>query len=156
MQISEQDKWWLIGWLEGEGSFLCGPPSKPNSPSIVGVSTDEDVIRRVSKLFNVSYYETKRKRKNPKHKKVWRVCKKCYDAVEFMKQIQPYMSQRRKAQIDRVVASYRPNKRKILTKDVIVQIRELCQTNVRQQDIAEKFGITREMVNKIHRKKVHV
>ena len=49
------DFYWLCGLLEGEGSFMKGPPSRPQYPILTVTSTDEDVLQRVSKLFGVGY-----------------------------------------------------------------------------------------------------
>jgi hypothetical protein len=42
---------WLAGLLEGEGSFLKGPPSAPRHPVLALQMTDEDVVARVAAMF---------------------------------------------------------------------------------------------------------
>jgi hypothetical protein len=37
---------WLAGLLEGEGSFMPGPPSNPRMPIICLAMNDEDVMAR--------------------------------------------------------------------------------------------------------------
>jgi len=46
--MEDADFYWLCGLLEGEGSFMKGPPSRPQYPVISMCSTDEDVMQRVS------------------------------------------------------------------------------------------------------------
>lgn len=49
--ISNEDLHWLAGLLEGEGSFLKGPPSAPRHPVVALQMTDEDVVSRVAAMF---------------------------------------------------------------------------------------------------------
>jgi hypothetical protein len=47
IELSQQETLiWLAGILEGEGSFMKGPPSSPNRPVISMVTTDIDVALR--------------------------------------------------------------------------------------------------------------
>ncbi len=47
----KQETIWLSGWLEGEGSFMKGPPSQLNLPVVSGCSTDKDVMQRSNSLL---------------------------------------------------------------------------------------------------------
>jgi helix-turn-helix resolvase-like protein len=42
--MSPQELHWLAGWLEGEGSFMAPPPSKPRCPRISAQARDQDVV----------------------------------------------------------------------------------------------------------------
>jgi hypothetical protein len=42
---------WLAGLLEGEGSFMVGPPSSPGLPVIAVNMTDNDVMARIGRIF---------------------------------------------------------------------------------------------------------
>ena len=42
---------WLAGLLEGEGSFMTGPPSSPGLPVIAVNMTDHDVMARIGQIF---------------------------------------------------------------------------------------------------------
>ena len=53
--MTTKEKYWLAGLLEGEGSFMPGPPSRPNCPIIACEMSDKDVIDRVADLFGVTY-----------------------------------------------------------------------------------------------------
>lgn len=43
---------WLAGLLEGEGSFMAGPPSSPGLPVLAVNMTDHDVMARLGRIFN--------------------------------------------------------------------------------------------------------
>jgi DNA-binding XRE family transcriptional regulator len=156
MTISNSDLCWLAGYLEGEGSFSCGPPSKPGQPVISVSSTDEDIIARVALLWGVNYSEAKRKKKNPKHKLAWTVQKRSYPAVQLMLLLRPIMSNRRQQAIDKAVASYLKHgtKRRLLPEEVET-IRAMCKTVMSQKEIGKQFGVSRETVNKIKNGKFH-
>lgn len=153
-----EDKFWLIGFLEGEGSFLRGSPSAPNNPKIMACSTDEDVIARAAKILDCGYHSIKKQKEH--HKPCWRLRKVGRKAVLIMQEIQSHMGLRRQGQIQRVLDSYNwdslsPVERKV-SQDTVLEIRKLCaKGNLTQKEIAERFSITREMVNKIHRRKRH-
>lgn len=49
--VAEHDRYWLAGLLEGEGSFLKGPPSAPRYPVLSLQMTDEDVVARVAAML---------------------------------------------------------------------------------------------------------
>ena len=54
MDILRDDLLWLAGLLEGEGSFVKGPPSRPNAIGIAVEMIDEDVVERLANLFRVA------------------------------------------------------------------------------------------------------
>lgn len=66
IKIDNNDLYWLAGILEGEGSFMKGPPSAPNSPVVSCNMTDLDVIEKISKIFNRTVLFSKSR--NSKHK----------------------------------------------------------------------------------------
>ncbi|MCA1643648.1 MAG: hypothetical protein LC785_17285 [Acidobacteria bacterium] len=71
--MDESDFYWLCGLLEGEGSFMKGPPSRPQYPALSITSTDEDVIQRVASLLAVSYCRVTKRREHWKSGKVRRL-----------------------------------------------------------------------------------
>lgn len=98
---------WLGGLLEGEGSFLKGPPSSPNQPRISLQMTDYDVIWRVSKMFGVSYIYGSSDRRSKSWKKVFKVMLKGRRAIAMMKLLRPFMGTRRRKQIDVAIKSWK-------------------------------------------------
>jgi hypothetical protein len=50
--MDDRTKYWIAGWLEGEGSFMAKTPAG-GGPTVSGVSTDYDTICRVGEIFGV-------------------------------------------------------------------------------------------------------
>lgn len=95
---------WLAGLLEGEGSFVKGPPSSPRCPRIQLPMTDCDVVERVARLFDRRVFRSDRG--------VERGYKPCYltslkgaAAVTLMRSLRPLMGARRRGQIDRALSA---------------------------------------------------
>jgi len=102
--MEEKDFYWLVGILEGEGTFLKALPSKKNKISIQLQMTDEDIVNRVAKLLGVAYYKCMPKKKH--HKVSFRCAITGFKAAELMEKIKPFMGSRRQLQIEKVIASY--------------------------------------------------
>lgn len=100
----ELNFYWLIGLLEGEGSFLKPSPSKPREPKIDVEMKDEDVIKRVAALFGVGYRRRDRHRENTSVTFHVRLAGK--RAAQLMWRLRPFLSLRRQAQIDRAIQCY--------------------------------------------------
>lgn len=100
----ETNFFWMVGLLEGEGSFLRPSPSKPREPKIDVEMKDEDVIKRVSALLGVGYRQRDRHRENTSVTYHVRLAGK--RAAALMWRLRPYLSARRQAQIDRAVQCY--------------------------------------------------
>jgi hypothetical protein len=95
---------WVVGLLEGEGSFMAGAPSEPNRLRISIAMTDEDVIARFAAFVNLKYSALASR--SEQHKNVFRVTIRGAHAAEFMKQVQPHLGQRRQQQINEALATY--------------------------------------------------
>jgi hypothetical protein len=108
VDVTEIEVAWLAGLLEGEGSFSKGPPSKPNLPRIQLSSTDEDVVSRVARLFDIRYCCARAR----KHinliptKPIFQLQVRGSKAVIWMKRVEPHMGVRRKEQIRVALASH--------------------------------------------------
>jgi hypothetical protein len=92
---------WLAGILEGEGSFLAGPPSEPRCPAIRLPMTDRDTVVRVSELFRRAVVATRPRQAH--HKVAYVTTIKGAPAARMMRAIAPLMSPRRRAQIERAL-----------------------------------------------------
>lgn len=156
--MDERDRlFWLVGLLEGEGSFLVGPPSDPTRPRISIQMTDEDVIQQVAKLFGRTYYKCGNRSPNS-WKDSYAVKVRGAKAVEIMRQIRPYMSARRKAQIDRALTCW-PDKegtlrsgeaRASLTEHEVAAIRQRLQTtSVRLRELADEYDVSLHVMKDI-------
>lgn len=101
--MTEKEKYWLAGLLEGEGSFMKGPPSDPNRPRITIGMTDRDVIEKVADLFGVEYIaEIDRE----DYKTSYKVQIRGMKAIDLMCELRPLMGERRQQQIDKAANSY--------------------------------------------------
>ncbi|MBV9865230.1 MAG: hypothetical protein JO316_07760 [Abitibacteriaceae bacterium] len=141
MELVEQ--YWLAGILEGEGSFMAGPPSKPNLPSIQMTTTDEDVAIRVASLLGVkSRAISGRRFAENGWKQAYFVVLKGERAYHLMAQLKPLMSRRRQQQIDKAMACF--CKKKLgtgqlkLTDDMI---REIKTSADEAKHLARRFDV---------------
>jgi hypothetical protein len=143
---------WLAGLLEGEGSFLCGPPSQPNRPRIVLDMTDRDVVARAAKLMAVKNAAFTPRRRNPKWKPSYIVSVSGVAAFHLMTKLRPLMGERRQGQIDAALACYIDRSKKISAARV-EEIRAAVRAGRTQLAVAAAFGVARETVNKIVRRR---
>jgi hypothetical protein len=104
---------WLAGLLEGEGSFMVGPPSNPRMPLIAVHMTDEDVMARVGRIFERKLHVVRPR--NPRWRTSYLIRVQGGNAVRWMRLLRPLMGARRQGQIDRVLASYDPRPSALLT-----------------------------------------
>ena len=141
---------WLAGLLEGEGSFMKGPPSKPNAPIISISSTDKDVIQKVSDIWGRKYTTVRRHLEKWKASYLVRISGK--RAIRWMEALSPFMSERRKFQIHTAIASHTlllPGRRLLSDSDVR-QIRLLAQTGeFTMRELGEQFGVDHSSISRI-------
>ena len=138
--IASPDLCWLAGLMEGEGSFLAPSPSAPRSPGLQVTMVDRDVIARAGSLLGVGVMVIRARKAH--WSTAYSVRVRGARAVLWMKLLRPLMGTRRKAQIDRAVASYAPDPRRHLNDDRATDaLRRLAEgESVRR--VAERFGTT--------------
>jgi hypothetical protein len=107
-RIDEQEFHWLVGILEGEGTFLRGAPSKPGTPVLRVSMTDRDVVERVATLFGRAVVRLRRRK--PHHKLPYATTIKGAPAVQVMSAVRPFLGKTRKLQIDRAISSLQTRK----------------------------------------------
>lgn len=56
-----EDLYWLAGLLDGEGTFLHGPPSSPSVPVVRVEMTDLDVVEHVAGMFRRTVQRNKQR-----------------------------------------------------------------------------------------------
>ncbi len=129
---------WLAGLLEGEGSFLVGPPSAPRYPVLALQMTDQDVVARVAAMFGrkLGRWESRNARERP----VFLVRITGAKAVAWMTALHPLMGERRRAQIDRAVASYAPTPTALLDDTTARHALNLLATGSSVREVAEQVG----------------
>lgn len=136
---------WLAGLLEGEGSFISGPPSKPHSPRISIQMTDRDVMENVGALFGRGLFA--KQPQNPRNKMIYSCYQQGSRAVALMKFLRPLMGTRRQAQIDKALASYKPHKNygNVYPTQEQILAHGLCPARV----IAKHYGVSISYVSKV-------
>jgi hypothetical protein len=146
--MKDSDFYWLVGLLEGEGTFVKGPPSDPNKIAIRLQMTDEDVVSRAAKLLDASYQRYVPS--NLRFKNTFCVSVTGYPALHVMKQLRPFMGIRRQEQIDSVIASWHPRPRRI-SRDQGEEIVHLFRSKQRSAvSLAEEYGVTKWAIYAIH------
>lgn len=100
--------YWLAGILEGEGTFLSGPPSEPNSPIVRLCMTDVDVVARAAALLDRAVTPVRARQAHHKPPFVTQI--KGAGAVALMAAVRPVLGPDRTAQVDRVLASWAPRR----------------------------------------------
>jgi len=102
--MEHQDFHWLTGILEGEGTFLHGPPSSPNAPAVRVVMTDRDIIERVASYFERAIVAIKPR--ESWHKPAYATTLRGLPAVRLMAKARPELGTVRQAKIDQVLADW--------------------------------------------------
>jgi hypothetical protein len=103
------DLYWLAGILEGEGTFVSGPPSQPNSPIARISMTDLDTVTRAAGRLDRAV--TPVRARKPHHKPVFNTQIKGAEAVALMMAVRPILGPDRTRQIGRVLAGWAPRRR---------------------------------------------
>jgi hypothetical protein len=136
--ITEVDLHWLAGLLEGEGTFMTGPPSAPRTPAIQFWMTDRDVVERAAAMMNATVFVVAPRRAHWKTAYAVRV--RGPRAVVWMRRLRKLMGTRRREQIDRAIASYAPDPRRVLDDTRAGEaLRRLAAGDTVKQ-VAEDFG----------------
>ena len=107
--LSPVDLAWVCGFLEGEGSFGAYETNKKPSKKYARVqcsNTDLECIERLKALLGGNVYKQKPREGKPHYKPIYMWSLNASEQAKgVMRLMQPYMSTRRQAQIDVVLAS---------------------------------------------------
>jgi hypothetical protein len=131
---------WLAGLLEGEGTFMTGPPSSPRMPILAVNMTDEDVMARLGRIFNRKVQVVRAR--NVRWRTSYQLRVQGSDAVRWMHLLRPLMGSRRQAQIDRAVASYAPRPVAILDDESASLALSALASGATVKEVAGRFGVT--------------
>jgi hypothetical protein len=136
--IREPDLHWLAGLLEGEGTFLAGPPSAPRSPAVQVSMVDRDIIERAGALLDAAVTMV------PSRREGWRTayCVRVRGAraVMWMQRLRPLMGTRRQVQIDRAIESHGPDPRRLLDDQRAAEALARLASGESVRQVAERFG----------------
>jgi hypothetical protein len=138
--VSSSDLHWLAGLLEGEGSFLTGPPSAPRHPILALQMTDEDVVARVAAMFGrkASCWQPRQAR----WQQTFLVRVTGAKAAAWMTALHPLMGQRRRGQIDRALASYEPRTSALLDDRSAYAALVLLRSGSSVREVAGRYGVS--------------
>ena len=153
----KNEVYWISGILEAEGSFMKGPPSRPNSPVISLQTTDLDVAERCGAYLKSSISSYTPKGQNAlgeSRKKVYALSVKGKRARETMAILKPMMGIRRQKQIEDALNSYDPlaqkkasdNKRKLSNEDVVFIQEQLLNKSASMRKLAKMFSVHHETI----------
>lgn len=101
--IKNKDFHWLVGILEGEGSFCF-----TTSPVISLNMSDKDIVEKARLVLQSSKVVRTERKNHPNHKPMYRTHLYGIKAVVWMKKLKKYMGKRRQNQIEKVLARYNP------------------------------------------------
>lgn len=137
-EIAISDLHWLAGLLEGEGTFIAGPPSAPRTPAVQVSMVDRDIIDRAAALLDCAVTVV------PARRDGWRTAYSARvrgpRAVKWMQRLRPLMGRRRKEQIDRAVACYGPDPTRLLDDERAAEALARLSRGESVRQVAEHFG----------------
>lgn len=153
LTMTENEKYWLAGILEGEGSFMEGPPSDPNRPRISVEMSDKDIIKRVADLFGVGYiHECEGRQEN--WSTTYQIEVRGQSAIELMRLLKPIMGARRSRQIEDALASHNENygteSRSDYSEERVRRAWELIQNGERLIDVSKKLNMKYQFVRDLN------
>jgi hypothetical protein len=138
--LDEPDLCWIAGLLEGEGSFLKGPPSSPGLPAIQMVMVDRDVVSKAAELLGCRVGTVRPRRSH--WKESYSIRLKGSRAVEWMRALRPLLGERRQGQIDRAIASYAPRSNQRLDEATALAALEMLAAGESVNAVARAFDVT--------------
>ncbi len=152
---------WLAGLLEGEGYFGMSR----NTPRVVVNMTDEDIIKKIAEMFNVTYRPMKGKirESHPEWKMCYNVTINGEKAISIMMSILPLMGQRRQEKIKEIIALWKkvstPSNQKLNSRQANFIREEFDGKNYRE--LALKYRVSYAAIwnvvnNRVFKEKVGV
>jgi hypothetical protein len=136
--ITERDLCWLAGLIEGEGTFLAGSPSAPRSPAVQLAMVDRDIVDRAGELLGAAVVVVPSRREG--WQTTYSVRVRGLRAVLWMHRLRPLMGIRRQKQIDRAVACYAPDPRRLLNDERASEALQRLARGESVRHVAEHFG----------------
>ena len=138
--ISDHDLHWLAGLIEGEGTFLAGPPSAPRTPAVVlSCGFDRDIVERAGTLLGVSVQVVPSRRENWRTAYCVRVQGRSRGSLD-----EPAATPNGRPSaraIVRAIASYGPDPRRVLDDMRATDaLRRLAAGDRFQPQVAERLG----------------
>jgi len=140
---AEQEFFWLIGILEGEGCFAA------NGHTVAAIvdMTDEDTMKKVSKLMGA---KLKCRQPSGNRRRVYSASIYGNKAIDLMKRVRPYMSKRRGVKIDHIIkwAKARPGLSPLKPIDIMA-IRADFLSGKTQAETSKKYNVSQATISRI-------
>lgn len=133
MLDAEMELYWLAGLLEGEGSFVAGPPSDRRCPLVRLPMTDEDVVTHAARMLCRAVVPWDRKGEQPR-KRVFNTTIKGTAAVTLMRSLYPVMGIRRREQISRALAGPHAHRVRAVIRDARCTVAG-CERRIRSRGL---------------------
>lgn len=138
--VRAEEMAWLAGLLEGEGSFMVGPPSSPRRPTLQMSMTDRDVVARAASIIGCNVMTLRAREVHWQEAYGLRV--RGAGAVNWMRALRPYLGERRTAQVDRALASYDPRPTSKLTAEDAAEALGRLRDGETVAQVAERFSVS--------------
>ena len=150
--MNKSDFGWLVGLLEGEGSFTCA--KRDGCPRIELRMTDQDVVERAAKLMGIArVYAWQDRRAN---RKLCYIARLSGDpALALMRRVLPYVGNRRATQIRTTlsIAAKRPGpvrgEHQYNAKLTEESVREIRRSNLTQTELAKVYRVSRSLIQQV-------
>jgi hypothetical protein len=140
-EASPQEVLWLAGLLEGEGSFMAGPPSAPRLPILSVAMVDRDVIDHAGALLGAKTVRVRARSR--RWQDSFTVSVRGAGAVAWMEALRPFLGARRQRQIERAVASYSSRSNRLLDDGAAWRALELLAAGGSVATVAGRLGVSR-------------
>jgi hypothetical protein len=138
--IETHELHWLAGLLEGEGSFMPGPPSNSRMPIIAVAMNDADVMSRIGRIFGRKVQLVRPR--SPRWQQSYYLRVQGAKAVAWMTLLRPLMGERRQAQIDRALVCYAPRPSAVLTDDTARAALRALASGDSVKEVASHLGVS--------------
>lgn len=138
---------WLIGILEGEGTFAGGD----RTPLVRVAMTDKDTVQRAADLMGCEV--SIRKGQKPQYKDVFGATITGLAAADLMMKIYPHMSMRRQEKIQSIIVNYSGPGHKLNRADVREIRRIYSAGECTQQILANKYRVAQSLISAIVNRK---
>lgn len=97
-ELTEFDRGWVVGMLEGEGTFYVRTdPDRPKELRVECTSTDPETPARLQQLLGGKVYGPYRRNEIK-----WQYHKR-EEVMQLIQDLRPYLCPRRQAQIDKML-----------------------------------------------------
>jgi hypothetical protein len=140
IDVDALDLAWLAGLLEGEGSFMTGPPSSPRLPAIQMTMVDEDVVQRAARIMGCRVFTIKPRKRN--WKVAYAIRLRGESAVAWMRALRPLLGSRRQLQVDAALASYAPRNTTKLSDNDARSALDLLRDGKPVREVATRFAVS--------------